>query len=409
MTPTEATSHYFNAAAKQIGLGDGMMRRLNTAKREIKVECTIGRDDGGTSTFVGYRIQHDDARGPMKGGIRYHPAVDPDEVNALASLMTWKTAVVNLPYGGAKGGISCDPRALSTNELQRLTRTFVQGIHDMIGQEKDIPAPDMGTNSQTMAWIADEYAKFHGWAPGVVTGKPIELGGSYGRDAATGRGLVFALENYFGDVGRSIAGTRCVIQGFGNVGSWAARLLAEHGAAITAVSDVTGAVHNPKGLAIAALDAHVHKTGGVRGFEGGDAFPAEQLLFEQCDVLVPAALGNVLTQTNAKDVRAGVVLEGANHPTDPIADRMLAERGVIVLPDIYANAGGVTVSYFEWVQNIQRFRWDEARVNDELRGVMQRAWRELADQAKRHRCSFRGAAFALALSRVASATDLRGV
>ena len=404
MTPTEATNHYFNAAAKQIGLGDGMMRRLNTPKREIKVECTIGLDDGGTSTFVGYRIQHDDARGPMKGGIRYHPAVDPDEVNALASLMTWKTAVVDLPYGGAKGGISCDPRALSSTELQRLTRAFVQGIHDMIGQDKDIPAPDMGTNAQTMAWIADEYAKFHGWAPGVVTGKPIELGGSYGRDAAT-----VALENYFADVGRSIAGTRFAIQGFGNVGAWVARLLAGHGGVITAVSDVTGAVHHPKGLAIAALDAHVHKTGGVRGFEGGDAFPAEQLLFEPCDVLVPAALGNVLTQANAKDVRAGVILEGANHPTDPIADRMLAERGVVVLPDIYANAGGVTVSYFEWVQNIQRFRWDEARVNEELRGVMQRAWHELAAQAKRDRCSFRGAAFALALSRVAAATELRGV
>jgi glutamate dehydrogenase (NAD(P)+) len=409
MTPTEATNHYFNAAAKQIGLADGMMRRLKTPKREIKVECTIGLDDGGTSTFVGYRIQHDDARGPMKGGIRYHPAVDPDEVNALASLMTWKTAVVNLPYGGAKGGISCDPLALSAGELQRLTRAFVQGIHDMIGQDKDIPAPDMGTNAQTMAWIADEYAKFHGWAPGVVTGKPIELGGSYGRDAATGRGLVFALDNYFADVGRTIAGTRFAIQGFGNVGSWAARLLAERGGVIVAVSDVTGAVRNPRGLELTALEAHVQRTHGVRGFEGGDTVPAEQLLFEACDVLVPAALGNVLTQANAKDVRAGVILEGANHPTDPYADATFAERGVIVLPDIYANAGGVTVSYFEWVQNIQRFRWDEARVNDELRAVMQRAWSELAACAKRDRCSFRSAAFALALARVASATDLRGV
>jgi glutamate dehydrogenase (NAD(P)+) len=409
VTPSEATRLNFRLAAKLIGLGTLMERRLGIPKREVKVECTIQLDNGSTGTFVGYRVQHDDARGPMKGGIRFHHEVDPDEVNALAALMTWKTAVVDLPYGGAKGGVNCDPRSMSEGELQRLTRTFVQGIQDTIGPQKDIPAPDMGTNARTMAWIFDEYAKFHGWQPGVVTGKPIELGGSFGREAATGRGLVFALQNYFADVGRSIAGTTFVVQGFGNVGAWVARLLAEQGGKILAVSDVTGAIRNPEGLDLAALEGHVKRTKGVKGFTGGEDLPAEQLLYEPCDVLVPAALGNVLRKDNAADVRAKVILEGANHPTDPDADALFQKRGVVVLPDIYANAGGVTVSYFEWVQNIQVFRWDEVRVNAELRRVMSNAWKDLASTAKSHACSFRTAAFALALARVAHATDLRGV
>jgi glutamate dehydrogenase (NAD(P)+) len=386
-----------------------MERRLATPKREVKVECTVQLDNGSTGTFVGFRVQHDDARGPMKGGIRYHHEVEPDEVNALASLMTWKTAVVDLPYGGAKGGIKCDPRKLSLNEQQRLTRAFVQGIHDVIGPQKDIPAPDMGTNARTMAWIVDEYAKFQGWQPGVVTGKPVELGGSLGREAATGRGLVFALENYFGEIGRNVADNTFAIQGYGNVGAWVSRLLAEKGGKIVAVSDVTGATRNRHGFSLPDLDAHVRETGGVKGFKGGEDFPAEQLLFEACDVLVPAALGNVLRKENAGDVRARVILEGANHPVDPDADQIFADKGIIVLPDIYANAGGVTVSYFEWVQNIQVFRWDEARVNDELKRVMARAWGDLVATAKHHQCTLRTAAFALAIGRVAHATDLRGV
>ena len=409
MTPTEATIYNFTQGAQLVGLGSLMMRRLSTPKREVKVECTIQLDDHSTGTFVGFRVQHDDARGPMKGGIRYHPEVDPDEVNALASLMTWKTAVVDLPYGGAKGGINCDPRKLSLNEQQRLTRSFVQGIHDVIGPAKDIPAPDMGTGPRTMAWIADEYAKFGGWQPGVVTGKPLELGGSYGRDAATGRGLVFALENYFGDASRTLAGTRFVIQGYGNVGSWVARLLHQQGGLIVALSDVTGAVRNARGLDLALLDEHVGKTHGVKGFSGGEEFPADQLLYQDCDVLVPAALGNVLRKDNAGDVRATVILEGANHPVDPEADAIFAKKGITVLPDIYANAGGVTVSYFEWVQNIQVFRWTEERVNDELRRVMKKAWTDLASAARSHATTLRSAAFALAIARVAQATDLRGV
>jgi glutamate dehydrogenase (NAD(P)+) len=409
MTPSEATNLYFSAAAERLGLSSAMARRLRTPKREVKVECTIVMDDGSTSTFVGFRVQHDDARGPMKGGIRFHPEVDPDEVNALASLMTWKTAVVDLPFGGAKGGVNCNPRNLSADELQRLTRAFTQGIHDVIGPDKDIPAPDMGTGATTMAWIADEYAKFFGWQPAVVTGKPIELGGSYGRESATGRGLVFALENYFAEVGRPIAGTTFVVQGYGNVGAWAARLFAQQGGLIVAVSDVTGAARNPGGLDLRALDEHVSKSGGVRGFGGGEAFAPEALLFEPCDVLVPAALGNVLRKENAGDVRARVILEGANHPTDPEADAIFDKKQIVVLPDIYANAGGVTVSYFEWVQNIQRFRWDEARVNEELKKVMRKAWEGISDHAKQYRCTFRGAAFSQGLARVAAATQLRGV
>jgi glutamate dehydrogenase (NAD(P)+) len=409
VTPTEATIQNFSEAAKLVGLGTLMERRLSTPKREVKVECTIHLDSGSTGTFVGFRVQHDDARGPMKGGIRFHPEVDPDEVNALASLMTWKTAVVDLPYGGAKGGVACDPRKLSESEQQRLTRAFVQGIHDMIGPQKDIPAPDMGTNARTMAWILDEYAKFYGWQAGVVTGKPVELGGSYGREAATGRGLVFALENYFGSVGRNIAGTSFVVQGYGNVGAWVCRLLAEKGGKIVAVSDVGGAIRNRQGLSIAELDLFVKRTGGVRGFDGGEELKADELLYEPCDVLVPAALGNVLRKDNAANVRASIVLEGANHPTDPQADQVLTDKGVVVLPDIYANAGGVTVSYFEWVQNIQAFRWDEERVNHELARVMARAWKDIAATARSRSCSLRRAAFALAVERVARATDLRGV
>jgi glutamate dehydrogenase (NAD(P)+) len=409
VTPAEATSYNFSTAAKLLGLSSAMSRRLNTPKRELKVECTIQLDDGSTATYVGFRVQHDDARGPMKGGIRYHQEVDPDEVNALASLMTWKTALVDLPFGGAKGGVNCQPHAMSQGELQRLTRSFAQGIHDVIGPEKDIPAPDMGTNATTMAWIADEYAKFSGWHPGVVTGKPIELGGSYGREAATGRGLLFALENYFQDVGRTIEGTRFAVQGYGNVGGWFARLVAAKGGMITAIADVTGAVRNLHGIDIQALDAHIQKTGGILGFAGASEFQADQLLYEPCDVLVPAALGNVLRKDNAEQVRARLILEGANHPTAPEADAIFAKLGIVVLPDIYANAGGVTVSYFEWVQNIQRFRWDETRVNEELERVMRRSWRELAASAKTHDCSFRTAAFALAISRVAKATELRGV
>jgi glutamate dehydrogenase (NAD(P)+) len=409
MKATEATTLNFQRAARLLALDTHVMTQLVTPCREINVACTLRRDDGSLATLTGFRVQHDNARGPMKGGIRYHQEVDPDEVNALAALMTWKTAVVNLPYGGAKGGIACDPTKLSEAELQRLTRTFVQKIHDVIGPQTDIPAPDMGTNAQTMGWIVDEYAKFHGWAPGVVTGKPIELGGSLGRDAATGRGLLFAMQCLFEDAGRKVADYTYAIQGLGNVGSWAARLIAEEGGKIVAASDVSGAIRNPAGLDVAALYEYIAANKKLLGFPGGEAFPADHLLFEPCDVLVPAALGGVLTRESAPEVRARYVIEGANHPTDPDADEVFARKGIVVLPDIYANAGGVTVSYFEWVQNGQQFYWDEQRVNDELRAVMRRSYGHLKATAQRLQCDLRTAAFALGVSRVARATALRGI
>jgi glutamate dehydrogenase (NAD(P)+) len=408
MTPTQATAHYFHAAADRLNLPDRVRRQLLTPYREIKVECTVPMDDGTAETFVGYRVQHDNSRGPMKGGIRYHPQADADEVAALASLMTWKTAVVDLPYGGAKGGVAVDPKKLSPAELQRLTRVFTQKIHDIVGVYTDIPAPDMGTNAQTMAWFADEYAKFHGYSPGVVTGKPVELGGSLGREAATGRGLLYAAECLFESAGKKVADYTYAVQGFGNVGSWAARLFAEAGGKIVAVSDVGGAVRNPAGLNIAQLLEYSKKTGGVTGFPGASAFDPNTIFAEAVDVLIPAALGDVLTAATAPTVRAKYVLEGANHPTDPAADAIFAKAGVTVLPDIFANAGGVTVSYFEWVQNVQQFRWTEEKVNAELRHTMRKAYADLAAVQKQHGCDYRTAAFALAVGRVARATELRG-
>jgi glutamate dehydrogenase (NAD(P)+) len=406
---TDATNTNFVKASRLLGLTRRQEVRLMTPKREVKVECTVQMDDGSVATYIGYRVQHDDSRGPMKGGIRFHPQVDPDEVNALASLMTWKTAVVDLPYGGAKGGVSCDPTKMSQNELQRLTRAFVEGIHDVIGPDKDIPAPDMGTNARTMAWIVDEYSKFHGWSPGVVTGKPLELGGSYGRDAATGRGLLFALEAYLAEQGKKVGDQRYVVQGYGNVGSWAARLIAAEGGKVVVISDVGGAVKNGRGLDVVALDAWVADKKTVAGFPGGEPVRADSVLQEDCDVLVPAALGGVLTKETAGGVRAKLVLEGANHPTDPDADAIFAQKGIVVLPDIFANAGGVTVSYMEWVQNIQKYRWDEERVNSELRRIMRLAYTDLRAAQQKYACDFRTAAFALAIGRVAVTTELRGV
>ncbi len=409
MTPTEATTKYFARAADLLGLPAVQRLQLVTPYREIKVECPLVRDDGDINVFVGYRVQHDNSRGPMKGGIRYHHQVDLDEVNALAALMTWKTAVVDLPYGGAKGGIAVDPRSLSSAELQRLTRVFTQKLQDVIGPYSDIPAPDMGTNSQTMAWMADEYAKFRGYSPGVVTGKPVELGGSLGRDAATGRGVIFAAECLFEDMGKSVRDFTYAVQGFGNVGSWAARLLHEQGAKVVAVSDVSGAVHTRGGLDIPALLAHAKSTGGVAGFPGAEALPGEEVLYAAADVLIPAALGDVLTGKNAHKVRAKFILEGANHPTDYDADTILRDVGATILPDIFANAGGVTVSYFEWVQNVQQFRWPESRVNDELRATMRRAYADVKAVKDEHNCDWRTAAFALAVGRVARAAALRGL
>lgn len=408
MNALAATNRNFKRAARLLALDSKLEKSLLIPFREIKVECTIPKDDGTLASYVGFRVQHDNARGPMKGGIRYHPEVDPDEVNALAQLMTWKSAVANIPYGGAKGGIGCDPRSLSLSELERLTRVFTQKIHDLIGVHIDVPAPDMGTNSQTMAWILDEYSKFHGYSPAIVTGKPVDLGGSLGRDAATGRGVMFATEALLAEYGKSISDQRFVIQGFGNVGSWAAELIHEKGGKIVAVSDISGAIKNSNGLDIPALMKHTKTNGVVKGFEAADSVDPKTLLLEDCDVLIPAALGGVLNRENASEVKAKFVIEAANHPTDPEADEILCKKGVVVLPDIYANSGGVTVSYFEWVQNIQGFMWDEQKVNTELKNYMTSAFQHLKEMCKIHDCDLRMGAFTLGVNRVARATLLRG-
>ncbi|KAF6139289.1 hypothetical protein GIB67_021499 [Kingdonia uniflora] len=408
MNALAATSRNFRQAARLLGLDSKLEKSLLIPFREIKVECTIPKDDGTLASFVGFRVQHDNARGPMKGGIRYHPEVDPDEVNALAQLMTWKTAVANVPYGGAKGGIGCDPGKLSISELERLTRVFTQKIHDLIGVHTDVPAPDMGTNPQTMAWILDEYAKFHGYSPAVVTGKPVDLGGSLGRDAATGRGVLFATAALLQDYGKSISGQRFVIQGFGNVGSWAAQLINEGGGKIVAVSDISGAIRNPNGIDITSLVKYVKDKRGIKGFPGADPIDANSILIEDCDVLIPAALGGVINKENANEIRAKFIIEAANHPCDPEADEILSKKGVVILPDIFANSGGVTVSYFEWVQNIQCFMWSEEKVNGVLKTYMTKGYNDVKEMCKTHNCDLRMGAFTLGVNRVARATVLRG-
>jgi glutamate dehydrogenase (NAD(P)+) len=410
MNPIEATNYHFTQAARLLNLSDLAVRQLITPFREVKVEINVARADGTVGTYLGYRVQHDNSRGPFKGGIRYHHEVDAEEVNALASLMTWKTAVVNLPYGGGKGGVQVDAHTLTPAEKQAITRAFVEKIHDIIGDNIDIPAPDMGTNSETMAWMVDEYSKFHGWRPGVVTGKPVDLGGSLGRDSATGRGLLFAAECLFEQDGVALHQMRYAVQGFGNVGSWAARLFHERGAKIVAVNDHLGGVHNPEGLDIPALLEYSRTNRTVKGFPGATALPpGDAILGIDCDVLIPAALGNVLTRETARAVRARYVLEGANHPTTPEADEIFRNNRVTVLPDIYANAGGVTVSYFEWVQNLQSYYWEEDDVNARLRQRMRKAFADLVAKRKQYQTGdYRGAAFALAIERVFTATVLRG-
>lgn len=409
MNAFEATNLYFGRAATIMTLGKHVETLLETPTREVKVAVSVEMDNGELRTFLGYRVQHDNSRGPFKGGLRYHPHVDPDEVKSLASLMTWKTAVVDVPFGGAKGGITVDPRQLSPGEVERLTRKFIDCIHDVIGPQIDIPAPDVNTHGQHMAWIYDQYSRVKGHSPAVVTGKPVELYGSLGREAATGRGVVIATRELLTALGRSMEGTRIAIQGFGNVGTWTARIAAEMGAKIVAVSDITGATRNVDGLDVAALLEHVKQTGGVTGFAGGEDFAGELLLYEDCDVLVPAALGGVITRENASDIRAKIIVEAANGPTTPEANDLLEKHGVIIVPDIYANAGGVTVSYFEWVQNLQQFTWTEETVNRELEGKMQRAFETIWRVAKERQVSLRTAAFIIAIGRVGRARVLRGI
>jgi glutamate dehydrogenase (NAD(P)+) len=408
LNPFEAVNFFFHRAADHIGLSDELRDVLTSSYRELTVQVPVRLDDGTLQVFTGYRIQHNGARGPYKGGIRYHPDADIDEVRALASLMTWKTAVVDIPYGGAKGGVQCDPTMMSMGEKQRLTRRFTSAISYVLGVNRDVPAPDVNTDAQTMAWMMDAYSGRYGYTPAIVTGKPVELGGSYGRDAATGRGVVYCLEEAARDYGIDLAGATVAIQGFGNVGSWVARLIGELGCRVVAVTDVKGGVHRADGLDVPALWGWAQESGSVVGFSGAEEISNAELLELDVDVLVPAALDRVINEGNADRIKARVVLEAANHPVTPAADDVLQEKGVIVVPDILANAGGVTVSYFEWAQNIQQFRWEEERVNTELKKTMTRAWQSVYERASLDGIPLRLAAFAIAVAKVERADVLRG-
>ena len=404
----EGTEFYFNRAADHLDLSRNVRTLLLTPKREVQVQVSIERDNGEIATYIGYRVQHDNSRGPMKGGLRYHHEVDLDEVRSLAALMTWKTAVVNLPYGGAKGGIAVNPRELSHRELERITRKLVDEIHDLFGPDTDIPAPDMGTNAEVMAWIMNQYSKYHGFNPACVTGKPVELYGAPGREEATGRGVGILTVKLLGRLGRRPSQTRVAIQGFGNVGSHAAKFLHESDCKIVAVSDITGAYYRRDGLPIPEILHHVTQHGSLAGFKDAEPMSNEELLTADVDVLIPAALGGVLHADNCRDVRAPIIIEAANAPTRPEADAVFDEAEKIVLPDILANAGGVTASYFEWVQNRQHYRWGLNRVRQELDHIMTESFEAVWETAHSRNVSLRTAAYILGISRVGRATVLGG-
>lgn len=399
---------FFDKAADRLNLDDGTRQLLKKPWRELTVSVPVRMDDGSIKIFEGYRIQHNAARGPYKGGTRYHPHADINEIRALASLMTWKTAVVNIPFGGGKGGIQCDPRTMSENELNRMTRRYTNNIHHLIGVNRDIPAPDMGTSSQTMAWMMDAYGAIEGYTPGIVTGKPIELGGSVGRDAAPGRGAVYVMNEAAKDLGLTVEGARVVIQGFGQVGSWAARIAHEMGCSIVAVSDVNGGIYNPNGLDIPKLVEHQAQTRTVLGFEDADSVSNTDLLELDCEVLIPAAIEGVVHKDNADRIKAKVVVEAANHPVTPEGDSILNDRGVYILPDILVNAGGVVGSYFEWTQNLYQHKWDEDEVSTELSKIMTEAYRAVWEVVQRDKITFREAAFVIGVGRVAHVAKLRG-
>ncbi len=392
----------------RLGLDAGTCRMLEEPWRDVRVSLPVRMDDGRVEVFNGYRVQHNGARGPYKGGLRYHPMADEDEVRALAMLMTWKTALLDLPFGGAKGGIQVNPLELSERELNAVTRRYTQNIQHILGPYRDIPAPDLGTDAQTMAWIMDEYSQIHGYTLPVVTGKPVEVGGSLGRDSATGRGALFVLREAAMDLSLDLKNASITVQGFGNVGSWFSRLAHEQGSRIVGVADVRGAVYNSAGLDIPELAYFASCTGSVEGFAGGEACAPEDVLTMEADVFVPAAVENVITEETARRLPVRVVLEAANHPTTPEGDAVLQERGILPLPDLLVNAGGVTVSYFEWTQNIQQFDWTEERVNEELYKLIVPAYHAVTDRAQTSGLTLREAAFDIGVERVARAVQLRG-
>lgn len=408
--PFDGVVDTIDRAAAYLDYEEGIIDRIKCPKRQVIVSIPIRMDSGETRVFTGYRVLHDTTRGPGKGGVRFHPGVNLSEVKALAAWMSFKSAVVDIPFGGAKGGVVCNPSELSEQELERLTRRYIGEIFDLMGPNVDIPAPDVGTNPQTMAWIMDTFSMKRGYVePGAVTGKPIGLGGSAGRTEATGRGLMYIAREALQQGGRGLGGTTFAIQGFGNVGSSAARLLHAAGAHIVAVSDVSGGIHNPSGLDIPALLNHVKATKFVKDFPGSEAISNAELLAYPCDVLLPAALEGQITGQSAGRIRAKLVLEGANGPTTPEGDAVLAERGIKLVPDILANAGGVVVSYFEWVQDRYGYFWPETEIRDRLEERMVTSFRGVSEVAEQHNVNMRMAAYILAVSRVAEAKKLRGL
>jgi glutamate dehydrogenase (NAD(P)+) len=408
--PWQTALQQLDEAAGRIGLEPDMHAVLAHPRRALSVSIPARMDDGSLRVFQGFRVQHNMTRGPCKGGIRYHPDVTLDEVKALAMWMTWKCAVVGIPYGGAKGGVVCNPKEMSPAELERMTRRYTSELLPIIGPEQDIPAPDVGTNATVMAWIMDTFSMNKGYSvPGVVTGKPLSIGGSRGRGEATARGCVDVILAAARRYGLSGTTPRAAVQGYGNAGANCARLLDESGFRVIALSDSRGGIRDPKGLDPAAVAEHKARTGSVVGFPGSAAITNEELLTGECDLLVPAALENQITARNAGQVRARLIAEAANGPTTPEADAILESRGIAVIPDILANAGGVTVSYFEWVQSLQAYFWSERAVNLQLRDIMQRAYHDVEQYADREECSLRAAAMSLAVARVAEAHRVRGV
>jgi len=408
--PWLAAAARFDEAATRLKLDDGFRKVLGNSAKEITVHIPVQLDDGRIEVFTGYRVQHSLARGPAKGGIRFAPDVTLDEVRALASWMTWKCAVVNIPFGGGKGGVICDPHVLSETELEKLTRRYTAEIIDLIGPERDVPAPDVNTNEKIMAWIMDTYSMHsRHTVTAVVTGKPLALGGSRGRPEATGRGCMMVTLKALKKLGMRPEDARVVIQGFGNVGGMAARLMSAQGFKIVSIVEYDGAVYNANGLDIAALMKHRKETGSITGFAGGETMDKNEAMFLECDVLIPAATENVIHSGNADKLRCKILCEGANGPTTPLADLVLADKGVFVIPDILANAGGVTVSYFEWVQDRQGFFWNEKVVNQQLQEIMDEAFDAVVEYAEAHHVNNRIAAYMLALDRVVCAIKLRGI
>ncbi len=409
LNPLESMMERFNEAAEILGLDESTYNALKSPEKAVIVSLPVTMDDGKIKTFQGYRVVHSSKLGPSKGGIRYSMGVNLDEVKALAAWMTWKCAVVGIPYGGGKGGIQCDPREMSEGELERLTRAFTGAMRDVFGPERDIPAPDMGTNPQTMAWIMDEYSKLAGQAsPAVVTGKPLVLGGSLGRVEATGRGVMVSTRSAMAKLKMNPTESTCAVQGFGNVGSISAKLIEQQGVTIVAISDISGAYYNPDGLDIEEAINYVARKKSLEGYKGGKIISNDEILELDVDILVPAALEDQITEENANRIKAKLIVEGANGPTASNADAILDKNGVMVVPDILANAGGVSVSYFEWVQNRLGYFWTEERVNRRADRIMKQAFDSVYKAARKHKCSLRTAAYIVAIDKVASTSKLRG-